>query len=211
MRIMVIFAMTAAVLLAANEPRITFSKSFKGSTPAYVAITVDKEGHGTYQEAPDDDNPLAFDVPSDDVAVLFSLASKLDHFARPLDSHLKVAYTGTKTFTYQDGVEKHATSFNYSLDADARLMADWFECLSETEQTFIDLDRAAHFDKLGVNDAVLQVNILWDQKRLVTPRQFVALLTRISNDESIMHIARERAATLAEAFQKPPAQDKTAR
>ena len=200
----------ASSVFAADEPQISFTKSFKGSTPAYVAITVNKSGHGSYKEAPDDDNPLEFDVPADQVAEAFALAGKLDHFIRPIESHLKVANTGTKTFGYIDGAEKHETAFNYSLDPSAQLLLTWFENLSETEQIFIDLDRTAHFDKLGVNDALLQLNILWDQKRLVTPLQFLALLNRIGKDESIMHMARERAATLADQFQKPPAQEKPA-
>lgn len=208
MKAAVLMLVAASALCAADPPRITYTRAFKGSTPAWFAITVGKDGHASYREAPDDDNPLEFEVPAQDITVLFDLAGKLDHFARPLESHLKVAYTGTKTLSWQDGGDKHETSFNYSIDPNAQLVVNWFENLSETEQRYLDLDRTAHFDKLGVNDAVLQVNILWDQKRLVTPLQFVALLTRISNDESIMHIARERAATLADEFQKPPTEDK---
>ena len=202
----------ALLLLAgiahADEPRIIWSKFFKGSKPEYVSITVDRTGHAVYKEAPNDENPLETDVPQSDVEVLFTLAGKLDNFAMPLESHLRVANTGIKTLTWENGSQKHQTSFNYSLNPDARLVADWFERLSETEQCFIELDRTVHFDHLGVNDALLQVNILYDQKRLVTPLQFLPLLNRITRNESYMHIARERAATLAEAFQKPAAAGK---
>ncbi|HZU29131.1 MAG TPA: hypothetical protein VFA04_26660 [Bryobacteraceae bacterium] len=203
-------ALALAGLAHADTPRIIYSKAFKGSKPDYVSITLDRSGRAVYREAPNDANPLEVQVPSDDVNAVFGLAAKLENFAEPLESHLKVAFTGTKTFVYENGSEKHETSFNYSQNPDARLLADWFERLSETEQRYLDLDQAMHFDKLGVNDALLQVNILWDQKRLVTPQQFLPLLHRISINESYMHIARERAATLADQFEKPPAQEKSA-
>jgi len=192
----------AAAVLASAEARITYSKTFKGSQPPFVSIELDKSGHAVYKEAPDDPNPMEVQVPPGDVAVVFDLAAKLDHFARPLESHLKVAYTGEKKFVWEDGSEKHETAFNYSLNLDARQLADWFEKFSETEQRWEDLDRTFHFDKLGVNDAVLQINILYDRKRLIAPQQFVPLLERVSKDENIVHIARERAASLVDQFQK---------
>ncbi|HEV2445491.1 MAG TPA: hypothetical protein VGS58_06195, partial [Candidatus Sulfopaludibacter sp.] len=48
-----------------------------------------------------------------------------------------------------------------------------------------------------------QLQITWDHKRLVDPGQFLALLDRIANNESFLHIARERAAEIAEAIRKP--------
>ena len=62
-----------------------------------------------------------------------------------------------------------------------------------------------HYDKLGVNDVLLQLQITWDHKRLVAPEQFLPLLDRIVKNESFLHLARERAAGLAEAIRKPPA------
>ena len=44
----------------------------------------------------------------------------------------------------------------------------------------------------------------WDRKRLVAPEQFLPLLDRIAKNESFLHMARERAAALAEAIRKPP-------
>ena len=86
---------------------------------------------------------------------LFDLAEKLDRFQHPIESGLKVANMGTKTFRFENGTEKHEVQFNYSTDAGAQALLDCFERIAETEQDFIALDRAAHYDKLGVNDALL--------------------------------------------------------
>jgi hypothetical protein len=191
-------------------PRLVYSKYFKGSVPEYVAITVERGGAATYQEAKEDDNPIKIQLSAADTQTLFDLAQKLDHFQRPLESALKVANMGTKTFAFEDGAEKHSIDFNYSQDTDAQALLDWFERITETEGHFVNLDRTVHFDKLGVNDVLLQLQITWDHKRLVDPGQFLALLDRIANNENFLHIARERAAEIAEAIRKPPpGSDKT--
>jgi hypothetical protein len=43
----------------------------------------------------------------------------------------------------------------------------------------------------------------------VAPDQFLPLLDRIAKNESFLHIARERAAGLAESIRKPPPPEKT--
>ena len=60
--------------------------------------------------------------------------------------------------------------------------------------TSSNLDRTAHFEKLGVNDVLLQMQITWEHNRLVAPEQFLPLLDRIAKNESYLHISRERAA-----------------
>ena len=55
-RIATLLLLSAAVALA--EPRLFYSKFFKGSVPEYVSITVERNGDVVYQEAKTDDNPL---------------------------------------------------------------------------------------------------------------------------------------------------------
>jgi hypothetical protein len=188
---------------AIGAPRLYYSKFFKGSVPEYVAITVERDGKATYQEAKDDDNPLRIQLAEADTQELFALADKLDHFQRPLESGLKVANLGLKTFRFEDGAEKHEIQFNYSLDATAQTLLDWFERVSESEQNFINLERSVKFDRLGVNEALLQLQVTLEHRRLMAPEQFLPLLDRVSKNESFMHIARERAAEMAEAIRKP--------
>ncbi len=190
---------------ASAAPRLYYSKFFKGSTPEYVAIAVERDGQATYQEAKEDDQPIRIQLSASDTQAIFALADKLDRFQRPIESGLKVANMGVKTFRFEDGEERHEIQFNYSQDLNAQALLDWFERIAETEANFIDLDRTAHYDKLGVNDALLQLQISWDHQRVVAPEQFLPLLDRIFNNESYLHVARERAAGLAEAIRKPPA------
>ena len=72
--------------------------------------------------------------------------------------------------------------------------------MAESEEHRIDLERAAKYDRLGVDKAL---RVLWsamERKRLVGLDQFLPTLDRIVNNESYMHTARAKAAELAEAI-----------
>ncbi len=187
-------------LLAGDTARIVYSKSFPGSVPAYVSISVDQSGAGEYKEAPDDENPLKFQIKDAEVKEIFDLMDKVDRFKRPLESPLKVAFMGMKTFRLENGAEKAEVKFNFSEDVAARDLADCFEKISESEQHRINLERAARYDKLGVMKALLQFESSWDRKRIVAGAQFLPVLDRIAKNETYLHEARVRAANLADAI-----------
>ncbi|MDQ2900938.1 MAG: hypothetical protein M3Y07_14240 [Acidobacteriota bacterium] len=190
----------ALSLSAADVPKIYYSKSFPGSVPAYVAITVEPSGAAEYRDDPKDDNPIRFQMAPASADEIFALAGKLEKFARPLESPAMVAKMGMKTFRFEQGAEKREVRFNYTEDPDARLLSDWFERISETEQNLINLERAAKYDKLGVNNALLQLEAAMDRKRLVAPQQMLPMLDRIAKNESYLHMARARAAGIADSI-----------
>ncbi len=188
-------AFAAAVL--AGDPQIIYTKSFPGSDPAYVEVTIDKSGQVAYREAPDDD-PETFQLDAPSTAQIFDLAEKLDHFSHPLESGLKVANMGMKTLRWQDGGKGSEAKFNYTLEPDARALQDWFERISETERLLAALRRAVKHDKLGVDSALLNIWSAWDHKRLAGAEQFLPLLDQVAQSDLYMHMDRERAAELAE-------------
>lgn len=208
MRFLLLFV---AVFLARGEelPRVFFSKSFPGSTPAYVQITVDKAGQVEYKEAPDDDLPLKCKIEPQEVEEIFGLAEKLEWFSRTLESGLKVAKMGDKTFRMENFEKKGEQKFNYTTDEQGKALLDWFEKISESANLRANLERAARFDKLGVNKAILQLEASWDRKRIVAPAQFLPMLDRVAKNDSYLHMARDRAAALADVFRnanKPKAE-----
>lgn len=184
----------------AANPRVSYIKEFPGSVPAYVAIEVEQDGSAIYREALKDEFPLKLKLEAEEASEIFSLAAKLDHFKRELESGLKVANMGMKTFRWEDGAARHETKFNYSLDADAKVLLDWFERISETEQTYIRLERTIKYEKLGVNQALLGFEMSFDRKRIVGAEQFLPLLDRVAKNEVYLHIARERAARLGDVI-----------
>jgi hypothetical protein len=164
-------------LFAADAARIVYSKSFPGSAPAFVQIDIDAEGNAEYKEAPDDKQPLKFQLSESDITEIFGLAEKLGRFSHPLEAPVKVAFMGMKTYRFESGSEKNEVKFNFSEDADARLLQDWFERIAETEQHVINLERVA--------------------------KQLLPMLDRIAKNETYMHMARLRASALAVVIRAP--------
>ena len=189
---------TLGVVQAA--PRLIYTKTFPGSVPAYVGIQLDRDGKCEYRDIPDDDRPLKFQLTEADVNAIFALVEKLDRLNRPLESPLKVAFMGMKTFRFEDGSEKNEVKFNFSEDLDAKQLADWFERINESEQLLFVLERAAKYDKLGVNKAILQLEAAMDRRRVIAPEQMLPLLDRVSKNEGYVNMARQRAAAIAEAI-----------
>lgn len=195
MKFLALFCLLSPLLHA----QLTMSKSFPGSMPAYSEVRIDADGKCEYREDPKDEDPLKFQISPEDRQAMWDLAEKLGHFTHPLESGLKVAHMGDKTFRW----EKNEVTFNYSEDVDAKALLDWYEKICETERAYIALETAAKYDKLGVEKALLQLEISWDNKRIVAPKQMLPMLDRIVKNEGFMHMARNRAANLADAMRNP--------
>jgi hypothetical protein len=196
MRFVLFFLTVTAV---AADPRVVFTKSFPGSSPAYVEIAIEKSGAVSYRETADDD-PETFQLDPEGTSQIFDLAQKLGYFSHPLESGLKVANMGMKTFRWEDGDKKTEAKFNYSLNDDAKALQDWFERITESERLLADFRRAVRHDKLGVNDALLNIVSEWGRRRLTALDQFLPLLDQVAKSDTYMHMDRERAAELAEAI-----------
>jgi hypothetical protein len=193
----------ANVLFAGGGPRLFYSRSFPGSVPPYFQVTLDQNGDAEYREAPDEDDPLKFHLTEAETHEVFGLAEKLDYFKHPLESPLKVAFMGAKTFRYEDGDRKSEVKFNFSEDPQAKELMDWFERMGESAQHRIELERTAKYDRLGVLKALLLLESAMDRHRLVGLDQYLPMLDRIAKNESYMHTARARAAEIAEAIRNP--------
>ena len=203
------YALIAAMLCSsafADAARVIYTKEFRGSTPAWVSIVLERGGEGVYKEAPNDEYPIKFKLRDPETDEIFKLIERLDHLSRPLESNLKVAFMGMKTFRFEDGPTRNEVKFNYSLDENARALADWFERIIESEQHLIQLERTVKYDKLGVNDSLLRLQISYDRKRLVAAEQYLPLLDRVVKNDTYLHMARERAAAIADSIraQTPP-------
>lgn len=192
----------ASVVFAGDDPRLFYSRSFPGSTPAYFDITVESNGDAVYREAVDDELPSKFHLSEPESKEVFALADKLDHFKHPLESPLKVAFMGAKTFRFEQGAEKDEVKFNFTEDLDARALQDWFERMAESSEHRDNVERAAKYDHLGLVQAMNLLASAYERHRLVALEQFLPILDRVAKNETYMHAARALAAELAEAIRK---------
>src|SRR5258708_5344761 len=133
---MKLLALLAAscVMFAADGPKVIYSKSFPGSDPAYMLISVQKDGATSYNESTDPDNAETFKLEPAAVAAIFDYARKLGNFKGTLESGLKVANMGAKTLRFEDGADSSEAKFNYSQDENVTKLVDIFESISESER-----------------------------------------------------------------------------
>jgi hypothetical protein len=192
----------ASVVFAGDGPRLFYSRSFPGSTPAYFDITVESNGDGVYRESVDDELPSKFHLSEAESKQVFALAEKLDHFKHPLESPLKVAFMGTKTFRFEEGAEKSEVKFNFTEDLDARELQEWFERMAESSEHRDNVERAAKYDHLGLVEAMNLLASAYGRHRLVALDQFLPILDRVAKNETYMHTARALAAEIAEDIRK---------
>jgi hypothetical protein len=194
--------LAATTALAADGPRIFYSMERPGAAREYVQISVERNGLAVYRETIDDpdDEPFALQLRPEEVDAVFDLAKELKFFSEPLESNLKVADMGAKTFRWENGDERNEQKFNFSKDINARILADWFSRMTEAQNHLVHLERTVQFDKLSVNKVLLQLQVTMEKNRLVAGDQFLPLLDKVANNESYLNMARERAAKLAQAI-----------
>ncbi len=180
---------------------ITYRRVFKGSTPEFIEVKVSEQGKATFdiRQLDDDADPEAFEVGADVRKKIFELASELKNFAIPsLDIQKKIANLGEKTFRYENGAEVHETTFNYTLNTSATELMQIFEGLARQQQDLVLLQRRAKFDRLGVNDALMQFETDMEHRLLPEPERLLPVLDQIAADSHFVEIARSRARALAE-------------
>jgi|SRR5665213_1976081 len=196
-------------LCAANPAgtTITYRRVFKGSNPEFIEIKVSDQGKSTFdiRQLDEDADPQPFEVGPDVQKKIFELSSDLNHFANQnLDIQKKIANLGQKTFRYENGAEVHETSFNYTMNTSATQLMQIFEGLAKQQQDLTTLERRAQFDRLGVNDALLQFESDMEHRLLPEPERLLPVLDQISADPHFVEIARSRARALAERIRNSP-------
>jgi hypothetical protein len=180
---------------------ITYRRVFKGSSPEFIEVKISDQGKATFdiRQLDQDADPEPFEVSPAVQKRIFDLAAALNHFAvANLDIQKKIANLGQKTFRYENGAEVHETSFNYTLNPTASQLMQIFEGLARQQEDLVLLQRQAKFDRLGVNDALMQFESDMDHRLLPEPERLLPVLDQIAADSHFLEIARTRARALAE-------------
>jgi hypothetical protein len=186
---------------------ITFRRVFKSSTPELIEIVVhENSDNASYEirQLDDDAGSTPFAVGAALRAKMFSLAGELNHFqGQDLDVHRKIASLGEKTFRWKQGATTYETKFNYTLNAAATQLLQIFEGLARQQESFELLTRRMKYDRLGINDALLDCDADYTRGLLPEPQTLLPLLDQIAADTHLVDIARQRARNLAERIRHP--------
>ncbi len=195
-------AASAASTPAASGAKIVFRRVFKGSSPEFIELSIQQSSdEATYEirQLEEDPGAATFQVSSVLRAKMFDLAGQLHHFqGQDLDVHRKIANLGEKTFRWEQGGESHETKFNYTLNSAASQLLQIFEGLARQQEHVILLQRRMRYDRLGINDALLQFETDLNRSMLPEPQRVLPMLDQIAGDSHFVDIARQRARNLAE-------------
>jgi hypothetical protein len=197
----------SAAATPAESAKLTFRRVFKSSSPEFIEIVVPDDGHpATYdiRQLDEDASASPFEVSAALRAHMFDLAAQLNHFqGQDLDVHRKIANLGEKTFRWEKGGSVHEVKFNYTLNSAAAQLLQIFEGLARQQEHVMLLTRRMRYDRLGINDALLQFETDLNHKLLPEPQCALPMLDEIGNDSRFVDIARQRARTLAERIRHP--------
>jgi hypothetical protein len=180
----------------------TYRRIFKSSTPEFIEIKIKEDADtGSYEIRQLDEDPGAtpFEISHALRSKIFELSGQLNHFkGLDLDVHRKIANLGEKTFRWEQGSEAYEVKFNYTINPVATQLLQICEGLARQQELVDLLQRRMKYDRLGVNDALLELEADLSKGVLPEPQRVLPLLDQISGDSRFVEIARQRARALAE-------------
>jgi len=192
---------------APAHAKLSYRRIFKSSSPEFIEIIVREDSDAaTYEIRQLDEEPGAspFEVSAPLREKMFELAAQLKYFqGQDLDVHRRIANLGEKTFRWEKGTESHETKFNYTLNSAASQLMQIFEGLARQQELVALLERRMKYDRLGINDALLQFETDLNHKLLPEPQRALPTLDQIAGDSRFVQVGRQRARALAERIRHP--------
>jgi len=197
-----LFAPAALPAAPAGAAVFTYRRIFKSSTPEFIEIKIHEDADvATYEIRQLDEDPgtVPFEVSQALRGKIFGLIAQLHYFkGLDLDVHRKIANLGEKTFRWERGSDANEVKFNYTINTEAAQLLQICEGLARQQELVDLLQRRMKYDRLGVNDALLQLETDVSKGVLPEPQRVLPLLDQISGDYRFVEIARQRARALAE-------------
>jgi hypothetical protein len=177
-------------------------------TPSHWQLTLNPDGTGQFDadggqpSAQNANGILAGDVhrPIQLSAAFaeqaFSTARQRRLFAFPCESHMKVAYQGTKRLRYTGPEGSGACEYNYSKDKEIELLGNSLLAVEYTILSGARLEKLLQHDRLGLDqelDSLMTAAHEGSAAEMGTIRE---TLTRIASDEQVLERARRKARLL---------------
>jgi hypothetical protein len=194
---------SGSVPTSAANARITYTRTLRGSSPEYLALSVNSNGTGSYEgrQLADPPHPRDLTLSPATAQKMFALAAELDNFRNAdLNSRKKVANLGLKTFTYEAGAEKNQVQFNFTQQKQARDLVDLFEKVAGAEQSVDSLEYAIKYDPLSLPQILLSIQVALNHDDISEPELMFPWLEQISSNPRFMHVAQVRAQDILKSF-----------
>jgi hypothetical protein len=211
MKALVLALAIAAVSMPAHGEdgplfRVDFSNP--GLTPSQWTLEFHPDGSGHFHSVRGNAVPQDFKVlePPNinrDIQVsakfaerAFQVAHRHKLFNSECESHLKVAFQGTKKLTYTGPEGEGSCEFNYSRDADIQSLGDSLIAVATTIIEGARLEALLQHDPLGLDQEIQNVQEAAGDGRAQQICSIRDILERLSEDPSVMERVRKRAKAL---------------
>jgi hypothetical protein len=191
--------------------RVDFSNP--GLTPSHWTLEIHPDGSGHFRsqrgnatpdpqfiEPPDIDRDVQVSVKF--AAQAFQVAQHRKLFNTGCESHLKVAFQGTKKLSYSGPQGMGSCEFNYSKDSEIQGLSDSFIAVATTIIEGARLETLLQHDPLGLDKEIQNVQEATEDGRAQQISSIRDILERLSDDPAVMERVRRKAkALLAHADQ----------
>jgi hypothetical protein len=103
---------------------------------------------------------------------------------------------GMKTVSCEVAGRKRQVIYNYTEDKTLQEISNFFENLSTQERNLFEIDLALKYDRLGIPKKLDELEREFAAKRIVAPERFAEVLEKISQDQTLINLARKHAEKL---------------
>ena len=211
---LIAFACCAISAMADSGPHVRVEYSNPGLVPAHWTIEMSSDGsahirsqrgeaarvEGQGIEPPDLDRD--FQLSAGFAARVFQVAHRKKLFDLPCESHLKVAFQGTKKLSYSGADGTGSCEFNYSKDNEIQTLGDDFISVANTLVEGSRIQSLLLHDRLGLDR---ETEILSESAADGRAQQIGSIrdiLEQLVDDDSVMERVRRRARALLERARK---------
>jgi hypothetical protein len=195
----------ARVAGASSDPMFEASFSNPGLIPAQWTLEFRPDGSGHFKtergsapgqglEAPDVDRDIQLSAPF--AARVFELAEKKKLFRGGCESHLKVAFQGTKKLTYTGPSGQGSCEFNYAKDQEIQALGDSLVSVATTLIEGARLQSLLLHDRLGLDR---ETQVLVESAADGRAQQIGSIrdiLERLAEDPAVLERVKRRARIL---------------
>jgi hypothetical protein len=202
-------AFDLAATASAGEPAtITFGFDFPNSDPEHYTISVESSGNAKYEcsakisadSEQREDYQYEFNFSDPNRARIFDLASQAHYFAGKIDSgNHRLAFTGSKKLTYQDGQHTYTADYNYSNSPAVEQLTELFQKVAATLEYGRHLAYYHRYQKLALDEELKRMEIQAKSNELSEIQAVQPILQKIFDDSSVMNVVRARAQRLIES------------
>ena len=213
MVVLVIAARTALLLAqqtdgnrAASTAVVTFTLDFPQSNPEHYTMAIDAAGHARYEctgkvaeNSEEQAYQTEFEVSARNRERVFGLAKQAQYFAGKVDSgNRKVAFTGAKILSYQDGQRSITAKYNYSSLPAVQQLTALFQSMASTLEYGRRLAYYHRYQKLALDEELKHMEEQAKDEQLSEIQGVTPELQAIVEDSSVINVVRARAKEIIE-------------